>query len=166
MRSRGFTLIEFAITLGIVAILVSMAIPSFGAMMANSHVRSTSSELTAAFATARAEALRTRTAVTICARENNKCATGNNSNAWNNGWIVFVDIDGNGSVNGSERIITESIALPSGIDITGNAQFIFRSSGTASTQGTITIRKSGASSGRDLSITSGGRAMSKAVVTQ
>jgi type IV fimbrial biogenesis protein FimT len=163
MRSRGFTLIEFAITLGIVAILVSMALPTFGAMLANSQVRSASTTLNAAFGTARAEALRTRTSVTICARIGNTCATGTATNAWNSGWLVFVDTNANGSVDTGERIIVESGVGASGLDITGNAQFVFRSSGTANSQGAITIRKSGANSGRDLTITSGGRTMTKAV---
>jgi type IV fimbrial biogenesis protein FimT len=168
MRSRGFTIIEFAITLAIVGILVAIALPSFMGMLANSQVRAVSSQLNAALGTARAEALRTRTAVTICAKstaDQCKASSAAAANAWNDGWLVFVDTNGNGTVDSGERILNETSAVAAGIEVSGAAQYIFRSSGTANAQGTIQVRKSGATSGRDLGITSGGRVMTKAVDT-
>jgi type IV fimbrial biogenesis protein FimT len=158
MRSRGFTIIEFAVTLAIVGILVSIALPNLMSMVANSQLRSVSSELHAALSTARAEALRSRTAVTFCAVNAGACDT-----SWNQGWALFVDVNNDGTINSGEKIIAEYGKLPTGLSISGTSKFRFFSSGTSDTVATLQIRKTGATSGRDLQIGTNGRPISKKV---
>lgn len=57
-RGRGFTLIEALVALAIVAVLASLALPSFGAALARVHLKSAAERLAADLAEARFEASR------------------------------------------------------------------------------------------------------------
>jgi type IV fimbrial biogenesis protein FimT len=56
--ARGVTLIELMIGLAIVAMLIGMGLPSLGAWLANSRVRTTAESLQSGLAMARSEAMR------------------------------------------------------------------------------------------------------------
>lgn len=56
--SRGVTLVELMIGLAIVALLLAIGLPAFGAWIANSKVRNTAEGLQAGLALARSEAMR------------------------------------------------------------------------------------------------------------
>ncbi len=88
-RTRGFTLIELMVTVSVLAIVLSLAAPSFKGMISNSRSTSLASELTAAVNFARAEAVKRVKRVTICPSSNGtSCLT---SSDWAKGWLVFVD---------------------------------------------------------------------------
>ena len=94
----GLTMVELMMVLVISAILLSLAVPSFvGAMRTNALARNTSNFLTAVNL-ARSEALTRNRSVTICKRDANggNCDPAAN---WDAGWIVFVDLNGNGQVD-------------------------------------------------------------------
>lgn len=55
-RSRGLTLIEAMVALAIVAVLASLAVPSFGAQLARIHLKSAAERVAADLAEARFEA--------------------------------------------------------------------------------------------------------------
>jgi len=80
---RGFTIIELMITLLIVAILSTMALPSFTQMIKNNRLTTQANELVLALNLSRSEAVKRGTSVTIS-------AVGGN---WANGWTV-TDING------------------------------------------------------------------------
>ena len=75
--SRGVTLIELMIGIVIMAILITVAIPSFSAFMEKTRVRGAADALSSQFALARAEAMRTdRTVTLLVDGENGEWCTG------------------------------------------------------------------------------------------
>lgn len=97
----GFTLIELMITISVLIILLTVAVPSFRAFVQAQRVKTTAFDLFAAITYARSEALKRNGDVTLSA------ATG----GWGNGWNVNA---------GSSTLRTQS-ALDSSVAITGSA---------------------------------------------
>lgn len=158
MYARGFTLIEFVVVMAIVGILVSLAAPSIVSFTAGSEVRSIAASLAGDIGLARAEALRTRTAVTICARASgNTCGTN-----WTQGWIIFTDTNANQQIDGGERLIRNQEELGGRATLTGPTAFVFRSTGAVATSGTLQLRRANAD-GRDIQIIQGGRVTSTVI---
>lgn len=110
--SSGFTLIELMITLAIAAILLMVAVPNLSAYRRNAELTSAANTFMASLNTARSEAMkRGRNAMVV--------PTNNGSN-WNDGWVVFVDIDRSQNYNEStDTVVASQAALPAGINITG-----------------------------------------------
>ena len=98
-KQRGFTLIELMVVIIIAAILLTIAVPSFSSLIKRNNVDSLQSKLSSALSTARTEAASRNTIVTIC-RSNDEatCAAG----TWSNGWVIFEDRDGDGSVDAAD----------------------------------------------------------------
>ena len=85
IREHGFTLIELMVTIAVLAIIVTLAAPSFQATIENNRLTSQANELVTALALARSEAVRRNTPVTVCP---GSCALGQ---GWADGWRVFAE---------------------------------------------------------------------------
>jgi type IV fimbrial biogenesis protein FimT len=110
-RSRGMTLIELVVAMLVLAILMSIAIPSFREFAGNSRSGAAASSLISALNLARSEALRRSTPVSVCSSVTLlKCAKALD---WSTGWVVFADANGNEDVDANELLQT-SPALQSG----------------------------------------------------
>ncbi|MCB1919531.1 MAG: GspH/FimT family pseudopilin [Candidatus Competibacteraceae bacterium] len=92
-RQRGFTLIELIITMAIAAIVLTVGVPSFQAMMRNNRAATYTNQFMSALNLARSEAIKRGWRVVLCPGNQAGC----NGNAWGNGWIVFIDADANGN---------------------------------------------------------------------
>jgi type IV fimbrial biogenesis protein FimT len=91
---NGFTLYELMITLLIVGVVLSLGIPNLSEFTANSRLTSAANDLHASFQLARSEAARAKTNITICASSNPFAAGADCGDNWNDGFIVFIDDDG------------------------------------------------------------------------
>ena len=89
----GFTLYELLITMLIVGVVLTLGIPNMSEFTRNSRVTSTANDLHAAFHMARSEAARAKTNVTICASANPMAAGADCGGTWDQGYIIFFDIN-------------------------------------------------------------------------
>ena len=95
-KDRGFTLIEMMVTVMVMAIALTIAIPSFNNTIRNSQLASASNQLVGSLQQARSEAIKRRATLYLQA--------GGSSAAWANGWsIASVD----SSVRDGETVETE-----------------------------------------------------------
>ena len=90
---RGFTIIELMITIGLLAIMVTLGIPAFTSTINSNETAAKSNAFLSALKAARSEATKRRQTIIVCASNNQSdCA----SNDWSDGWIIFEDTDGGG----------------------------------------------------------------------
>ena len=97
----GFTLIELLVTLAIVAILVAIAFPSFEGVLRSNRVATYTNELMTSLSLARSEATRNPTGAALCTSTDGVACGG----GWNDGWMVWIDLDGNGAADVGERVV-------------------------------------------------------------
>jgi len=90
-KNSGFTLIELMITLAIVAILLTVGVPSLTTFMQGNRLIAASNELITDLHVARSEAIKLNKRVTICESINGTSCTNPGTGDWRKGWIVFVD---------------------------------------------------------------------------
>ncbi len=115
---KGVTLYELMITLLIVGVVLAAGIPNMQAYRQNSRMTSTANDLHAAFHLARSEASRAKTNVTICASANSMLPGANCGGTWDQGYIVFVDTDGNIATGGvNETILRAHPAIRDGVTL-------------------------------------------------
>jgi type IV fimbrial biogenesis protein FimT len=111
-RSTGFTLVELVFTVTIAAILVSIGVPSFRYVTNANRVASEINGLLGDMQFARAEAVKEGNTVTICSSLDGATCSG--ATTWNTGWIVFMDGNGNKTVDANEPVLRVQAALPAG----------------------------------------------------
>lgn len=104
VKDLGFTLVELMITVTIVGIIAAFGIPSFQEMLYQNRATSLANELAASLNLARSEAIKRGKTVTMCKSdniddENPDCST---VTTWNTGWVIFVDLDSDGVIDGTD----------------------------------------------------------------
>lgn len=170
-RSSGFTLLELLITITILAIVATVAIPSFREMVLNNRLAAQTNEVSSLISFARSEASKLRDGVvTVCASNDSASCSG--SSEWEHGLIVFRDNDMNAAVGGTDQLLKVNGSLAGGNllrirDMTsdGGSYVQFdskgfpRASATDETAGTFIICDSrGAAEARAVSINFSGQA--------
>lgn len=123
LRSRppahGFTLLELMITVAIMAILLAIGIPSFTGLMHSNRLTSSTNEFIAGLYTARTEAIKQSHRVTMCkSADGATCAAA--TGTWDQGWIVFSDLDHDAIVDAGDTVLRASGSAPNGVTIAGN----------------------------------------------
>lgn len=109
-RSRtelGFTLTELMIVVAIAGITVALALPSFNDALVRNRLASQTNDFIAAVSMARTASLGANAGGGICAANDDQTACGG---SWDNGWIVWVDINRNANVDADEILSVGQIS--------------------------------------------------------
>ncbi len=135
---KGFTLYELMVTVSIVGVVLALGVPNMIAYSQNSRMTSTANDFHAAFHFARSEASRAKTFITICASSNSMTATPTCTGNWSDGYIVFLDLDGNINTGVGESILRAQPALPDEVfmRVVNNAKY-FGFAGTGLGRGQV-----------------------------
>lgn len=96
----GFTLIELLVVVVIAALLLVVAVPSFTDSFERNRIVSQANDVTAAFAFARSEAIRSNREVRIC--PSNAAQSGCGANWAEGGWLVWRDDNNNSTLDAAE----------------------------------------------------------------
>lgn len=103
-NTKGFTLMELMVLLGIVGVVTSIALPSFNSLMLDSELVDVSNSLRMSMKLARNEAVTQGKNTIICSSTDGAtCSFANNN--WVKGWIVGVDINGNNNIDGTDELL-------------------------------------------------------------
>lgn len=124
--ARGFSLIELIVAVALLAVLASLAAPSFANITRQFRVGTVTDELMASIQWSRVEAVRTGQDVVL--RRITDCGRAlRAASDWRCGWRVFVDLNGNGDMDGVESAL-QTVEPPPGVSINkvggGSAQFV------------------------------------------
>lgn len=126
----GLTLIELMTALGIAAILMAVAIPSFRNASLGSRLSASANNLLASVQLARSEAIKRNVAVTLCASADGATCAG--GGGWEQGWVV----------RSAAEVIQSQQALPDGFLVTqagGTAPLSFQPIGIGATAAAFTV---------------------------
>lgn len=107
-NTKGFTLIELMVTLSVAAILIAVAVPSFGSLLSSNRISSSVSAFNQTLNLARSEAVRRGTVVSVCRSNDQMTCT---DTPWDRGWLVWVDSNGNRVLDNAEVTIRVQGAL-------------------------------------------------------
>jgi type IV fimbrial biogenesis protein FimT len=110
VAQQGFTLVELMTALAVVAIALTAGAPSFREMIQDNRMSGYVNEFVTDLNLARSEAVKRAGRVVLCKR-NTTGTDCDSSAAWVNGWLVFVDTNGDSAVNSGEEILRVHEAL-------------------------------------------------------
>ncbi|MGB5511341.1 MAG: GspH/FimT family pseudopilin [Woeseiaceae bacterium] len=160
-RQRGFTLIELMVTIGILAIVLSIGVPSYRGVVMDNRMASQANLFATSIKLARSNAVKFQRNAIVCSSTNfdatvPTCAA---SNDWSTGWIVWVDKDRDAATDANE-IISVSGPVHQASELKGSvAQFTYDGRGFATTAaGNLTLcdNRSG-ETGRIIKVNATGR---------
>ena len=123
-RHSGFSLVELMVTLGVAAILVSVAIPNMRDSLRNNRLSGGVNDLLHSIQVARTEAIKRQNGnVVVCGTANPTLADAAMvcDYATFKGWFVFQDTDGNWQHNGVEPVIERHALLDTTVSVKTDA---------------------------------------------
>ncbi|NNG13061.1 MAG: prepilin-type N-terminal cleavage/methylation domain-containing protein [Halobacteria archaeon] len=126
-QERGFTIPEIVITLGIVAIILSMAVPTVSSTIKDNRLAATLNRVVTDIHLARSEAAKRGVRVILCRSANPNASTpscGGTTQIWTSGYLIFAD-DGNYTNNtyqpATDTLLRLGQPVTSGVDLHTNS---------------------------------------------
>src|SRR5665647_700762 len=114
---RGFTLIELVVAMSISVLLATIAAPSIAQLVTSLQLSAASNSFVSGVHLARNEAIKRNGRVVLCKTiDGIRCTM---AGGWEQGWIIFHDVNNNGLRESSETIIHHEQALSASLRMTG-----------------------------------------------
>ena len=131
-RGSGFTLVELMVTIAVLAIIASIAIPSMRSLIASNRLAAMSTDVVASLQLARSEAIRRNAPVTVCSSSDG--ASCQASTDWSR-WIVI----GHDNVAAADDVVRDT-SVSGGMQVSGPAAGIrFKPTGLLDAQEAVTV---------------------------
>lgn len=166
LRAAGFTLVELLITIAILAIVLAIAIPNMNT--GRSLVVNQAREFKTALNFARNEAVNQSRVVIMCPSDDATADSPSCDETWHSGWVIFVDQDSDGVVDGDE-ILRRHVALEGAVTIAPTpavTSISFDNQGfTDDASDFLFCSDADKASGRTVMLARSGRAMRSKVIT-
>lgn len=117
-NNHGFTLIELIVTLALIAILAATAGPELGTFLKRNKLVTQTNNFVSSLNIARSEAAKHGSKVSVCISNaaQTACVDGAYPN-WEDGWIVFVDANGNTTIDPGDFILNVNNEVSGGTTI-------------------------------------------------
>lgn len=116
--SIGYSLVELLVVLTLASILLSIAVPSMTGMINTQRSTSLGNSFLAGLNLARNEAIKRNARTVLCkSADGQSCTT---SGGWQQGWILFHDVNNNAQLDAGEQVIQLQGAVWQGLSLTGN----------------------------------------------
>ena len=151
--NRGFSLIELVVSVAVLSILTTVAIPGFSRLIESTRLTSATNALTTALQLARSEAINRNAGVQVCPGDDPTDCT----QSWALGWQVTLTAD--------NSVIKQWEAPPSDVTLVqqgGSALIQFRGNGQSQAAAQVGLKRYGCTGtetdGRQISISAIGRA--------
>jgi len=112
-KQNGLTLLELIIALSISAILISLALPSFTALIENNRANTSINRMVSALHYARTQAINHGKSVTLCPLQNSEIC----GQTWRQGLLIFIDNNRDGQHQTNETILQSGSPFPAGSQI-------------------------------------------------
>ena len=114
----GATMVEMLMVMAIAGSVLAMALPSMGAMVSSQKAVSTVNLFLASLHFTRGEAIKRNGRAVMCkSADHQQCTT---SGSWEQGWVVFHDLNNNARVDAGEAVIQQQTGASSGLVLRGN----------------------------------------------
>ena len=119
--SEGFTLGELLVVLALFALLTAQLLPDLSTVTDSNRLYTVANEFSQQLQLARNSAIQRNRKVTLCkSADSTQCST---SVEWEDGWILFENIDGDGNVDSSDTVLQSHSPLPIGMTLRGVGNF-------------------------------------------
>ena len=106
-KQAAFTLLESLISLMIISIALTMALPNLSSILHRNRMDALITEFSSALYLARSESIKRGVTVTLCrSADGQRCMSKANSpEGWQQGWLVFADGNADANMEGDDRLI-------------------------------------------------------------
>ena len=111
-QASGFTLVELLAALGLAAVVVAFAVPSFASMAQRQRVETLKDHVIGAIQLARTEAV--RLGETVVLRRVTPCPEATSNGDWRCGWRMFADRNDN-QVHDEDETVLQNAQTPAGV---------------------------------------------------
>jgi len=140
----GFSLIELMVTVGVAAVLSTIALPSFMELIRTNRLITAADQFNADLLIARREAIKRNTRVLVCPAGTTAGRCGSGASAWAGGWMVCYDNDFSGDCDDSTSTnpnpIRKHAAIDSSLALTGPSSVArFNANGTQGDAGAASL---------------------------